>query len=68
MTLIMAFVRIMIMSFRRLRKKSGCCVTLHHSSLRLTPKYASLLKIRAPCLRTFYEAVPFSSLSRLFTR
>ena len=44
----------------RLRKKSGCCVALHSSSLRRTPKYASFLRIRAPCLQPFYEAVPFS--------
>jgi len=47
-------------------KKAGCCVALHPSSLRRTPKYASFLMIRAPCLRTFYEAVPFSRLLRLF--
>ena len=29
---------------------------------------ASFLRIRAPCLRPFYEAVPFFRLLRLFTR
>src|SRR4030042_6378701 len=51
----------------RLRKKSGCCVALHPSSLRRMPKYASLLGFRAPCLRPFYEAAPNSRLLRLHT-
>ena len=52
----------------RLHKKTGCCVALHPSSLQRTSKYASLLRVRAPCLRPFYEAVPHARLLRLFTR
>ena len=49
-------------------KKSGCCVALYPSSLQRTTKYASLLRVRAPCLRTFYEVVLHSRLLRLFRR
>src|SRR3989339_108854 len=31
-------------------------------------KYASFLRVRAPCLRPFYEAVPVFGFLRLFTR
>jgi hypothetical protein len=43
-------------------KSPDAAFKLHPSSLRRTPKYASFLGIRAPCLRLFYEAIPFSRL------
>src|SRR4030043_2056400 len=39
-------------------KESGCCVALHPSSLQRTLKYASLLRVRAPCLRSFLRSRP----------
>jgi hypothetical protein len=54
---------------RRHRKKTGCYVALHPSPafagaglLRRTQQYASFLRIRPPCLRPFYDAVPLLQL------
>ena len=41
--------------YKRLRRKSVCCVALRNSSLRRTCKYASFLISCAPCLRSFLQ-------------
>jgi len=39
-----------------LRKKPGCCGCASPSSLQRMSEYASLLRVRAPCLRSFFGA------------